>query len=69
MFVFEAKGALHLRPKTEYGNMFDPDPVMSQPLTQEKFIKIKVSYASSNVELKFEGNPCSHLLQLPNYDK
>jgi len=28
IFVFEAKGGLHLRPKLEYGNTFDPDPVM-----------------------------------------
>ena len=29
MFVFKAKRELHLRPKPEYGNMFNPDPVVS----------------------------------------
>ena len=26
LFVFEAKGGLHLKPKPEYSNTFNPDP-------------------------------------------
>jgi len=43
MFVFEAKGDMHLRTKPEYGNTFDPDLVASQPMmTQPPRLAINV---------------------------